>query len=109
MHSQDDEDKEEVERKTVAFWETYLIIVENGGSQIHLEDIMIFATGMKEQAYGQTPNISFLHPKNGNPASKYPISSTCSCTLYLPLHDTLEMFKEAMDFGILNGSQFGRA
>ncbi|KAK3588095.1 hypothetical protein CHS0354_012151 [Potamilus streckersoni] len=98
-----------VEQRTTEFWKTYLSIVEAGGSPINLENILMFATGMKEQPYGQYPKIYFNHSYFGEPASKYPTSSTCSCVLYLPLHDTFEEFKEAMDFGILNGDQFGNA
>ncbi|KAL3831438.1 hypothetical protein ACJMK2_023189 [Sinanodonta woodiana] len=97
----------DVERKTIEFWETYLRIVEAGDSDITLEDILMFATGMKEQPYGKYPKICFHH--YGETGSKYPTSSTCSCCLYLPLHETFEEFKEAMDFGILNGSQFGQS
>ncbi|KAK3588164.1 hypothetical protein CHS0354_012229, partial [Potamilus streckersoni] len=104
-----EEDNEEMEQKTVQFWGIYLCIVEAGGSPINLEDIMMFATGMKEQPYGQSPKIYFSHPYGGNSGSKYPRSSTCSCTLYLPLHETFSEFKKSMDFGILNGSEFGLA
>ncbi|KAK3588098.1 hypothetical protein CHS0354_012154 [Potamilus streckersoni] len=97
----------EAETKTVEFWENYIHIVEAQGSQVTLADIMMFTTGMKEQPYGQCPKIYFCHSHDGEPASRYPRSSTCSCVLYLPLYETFEEFKEAMDFGILNGIQFG--
>ncbi|KAL3831440.1 hypothetical protein ACJMK2_023191 [Sinanodonta woodiana] len=90
------------------FWPNLLIDVSlrAGDSQITLEDILMFATGMKEQPYGQYPTIYFNH--DSETGSKYPTSSSCFCCLYLPLHETFEEFKEAMDFGILHGSQFGQ-
>uniref|UniRef100_A0A3B5QY90 HECT domain-containing protein n=1 Tax=Xiphophorus maculatus TaxID=8083 RepID=A0A3B5QY90_XIPMA len=75
---------------------------EKGSKQktgLSLQDILMFATGLNT-----LPPSSILPPPKliFQATSRFPVSSTCSNTIKIPMSKTYHQFKEDMDFGIQN-------
>ena len=74
-------------------------------SNATLVDVLVFATGANEpppMGFDSTLNLEFT-------MRKFPLANTCGLTLLLPLHHAAcNLFKEAMDFVILNSPCFGQ-
>lgn len=71
---------------------------------VSLEDVLMFATGLAAlPPAGMTPppRIVFLTD------SPFPMASTCTNTLKLPLLDSYSVFKTNMEFGIQSAPGFG--
>ena len=85
------------------------ITAENGDViDIKLEDILVFATGASEvppMGFDEQPSVSFKNPDEVGGA--LPSASTCSNTMYLPVHDTYGTFKDKFLFGITCAVGFG--
>ena len=81
------------------------VFTDNESNAI-LEDVLVFATGVNERppmGFDSTLNLEFT-------MRKFPLANTSGLTLLLPLHHAAyNLFKEAMDFAILNSPCFGQA
>ncbi|XP_065104077.2 uncharacterized protein [Paramisgurnus dabryanus] len=92
------------ESKTLSFWSDYLLDCEEHQTEVSLENLLMFATGLTSlPPAGITPQpcIVFLD------TSPFPMANTCANTLKLPLSETYSSFKSHMDFGIQNSPGFG--
>lgn len=90
----------------------FLYIFTEGSTVVTLEDVLIFATGTNRippLGLLPSPNLSFLHKDDEDGQSKFPIANTCANQLKLPIHPSYDLFKENVEFGILNSPNFGRA
>ncbi|XP_062600097.1 G2/M phase-specific E3 ubiquitin-protein ligase-like [Saccostrea cucullata] len=99
-----------VEDRLVGYWRDFLQDAEEGATVVTLEHLLIFATGTNRVpplGLSPSPVLSFLHEEEGG--GKFPIANTCGNELKIPIHPSFEMFKENMEFGILNAPNFGRA
>lgn len=89
-----------------------IFIFTEGSTVVTLEDVLIFATGTNRippLGLLPSPNLSFLHKDDEDGQSKFPIANTCANQLKLPIHPSYDLFKENVEFGILNSPNFGRA
>lgn len=92
------------ESKTLSFWSDYLLDCEEHQTEVSLENLLMFATGLTSlPPAGITPQpcIVFLD------TSPFPMANTCANTLKLPLSDTYSSFKSHKDFAIQNSPGFG--
>lgn len=92
------------ESKTIGFWADYLLDCEEQESAASLEDVLMFATGLRSlppAGIQPRPSIEFLSN------SQFPMAHTCGNIIKLPLADTYSSFKTSMDFGIQNSPGFG--
>ncbi|XP_051774828.1 G2/M phase-specific E3 ubiquitin-protein ligase-like [Erpetoichthys calabaricus] len=99
--------KRREEGRIASYWADYLLDIEGNISSTDptLEDIVMFATGLKmipPLGFEPRPTIKFLHDN-----SPFPTANTCSNTLCLPLHSSYDSFKFHISFGILNSPGFG--
>lgn len=80
---------------------------DEGVIELHLGDLLSFITGADHNpplGFEVTPEIDF----SNDPRRDYPIASTCSNTIYLPLHLTeYENFKNKMDEAMISGHGYG--
>lgn len=101
--------KRRQETRAVVFWRDWLLEVEGGdAAPISLEYILMFATGLDRVpavGFSTQPELTFLHEED-EPAV-FPTSNTCSLILRIPVKNTYESFKTAMEVGIGNADQFG--
>ena len=101
--------RREVKEETLLHWSYFLsdveqgsITVESGGqiSTLTLKDILAFVTGATSfpvLGFEQQGTITFLH--NGG---MFPMASTCSLQVCLPVHKDYKVFRAKMAFDILN-------
>ncbi|MEQ2312197.1 hypothetical protein AMECASPLE_028338 [Ameca splendens] len=92
------------ENKTAGFWADYLLDCEEHNSEVTLEDVLMFATGVPCMPHaGLDPQrcLEFLN------SSKFPMANTCANTLKLPLLDNYNTFKDNMNFWMRNSPGFG--
>lgn len=69
-----------------------------------LEDILMFATGLKEiPAAKLIPQPQLTFQKH----SRFPEANVCANTIKLPILPSYEIFEEAMNYGIKNAPGFG--
>lgn len=76
---------------------------ERNGS-LSLEDILMFATGLREippAAIQPKPRLLF------QTTSRFPVADVCANTIKIPVLHSYEDFQEAMDYGIQNSPGFG--
>lgn len=69
-----------------------------------LEDILMFATGLKEIPAAKLisqPQLTFQKH------SRFPEANVCANTIKLPILPSYEIFEEAMNYGIKNAPGFG--
>lgn len=97
-------------------WVTFLSDIEEAGGEIHIEsgnenftlslsDILTFATGSLEiSPMGFTPKPAIMFCTS----TYFPIASTCSNTLTLPVCLSYEQFQYNVAFGICNSPGFQR-
>ena len=80
-------------------------LFSDGDTSAILSDVLVFTTGASEMppsGFDTTPEVAFTE-------GSLPRANTCSTTLYLPIsHEDYNLFKESMDFGILNSPCFGQ-
>lgn len=98
--------------KTIKLFIFYIYIFTEGSTVVTLEDVFIFATGTNSiPPLGLLPSpiLSFLLKDEEDGQSKFPIANTCANQLKLPIHSSYDLFKENVEFGILNSPNFGRA
>lgn len=70
-----------------------------------LQDVLVFVTGTDEPPPLGFESALVIEFTDG----RFPTANTCGLKLRLPLqHAEYEMFKEAMDFAILNSPCFGQ-
>ena len=96
-----------LEEEATFFWISILAEIEGHASDLEFsfEDILIFVTGAADvppMGFSPSPTIEFCDE------IKYPIASTCSNVLTLPLNQAYEEFKDNFVFGILNSHGFMR-
>ncbi|XP_037309090.2 G2/M phase-specific E3 ubiquitin-protein ligase-like isoform X2 [Pungitius pungitius] len=92
------------EEKTLSFWADYLLDCEESQSEVTLEEVFMFATGVPcipPAGMEPQPRLHFLA------SSTLPMANTCANTLMLPLLNNYSTFKEKMTFGIKNSPGFG--
>ncbi|XP_067303507.1 G2/M phase-specific E3 ubiquitin-protein ligase-like [Pseudorasbora parva] len=93
------------ESRTLCFWSDYLLDCEEHQTEVPLEDVLMFSTGLTSlppAGMAPQPCIVFLED------SPFPMANTCTNTLKLPLKlDTYSHFQTQMDFGIQNSPGFG--
>ena len=82
-----------LEEEALFFWISILeeIEYEAGEIGISFKDILIFTTGASDvppMGFSPTPTIQF------NDGMKFPLASTCSNVLTLPLNQTYDEFKD---------------
>ncbi|XP_034273844.1 G2/M phase-specific E3 ubiquitin-protein ligase [Pantherophis guttatus] len=78
------------------FWMGYLQETEGGESSVTLEDILVFATGIRSIppiGFEPDPSVMFLH-------IKYPIGKRDLNCLQLPITKSYENFKKVLDIAI---------
>ncbi|CAG5974199.1 unnamed protein product, partial [Menidia menidia] len=92
------------ETRVLGFWRDFLLDTEEQKTGLSLQDILMFATGLNT-----LPPSSILPPPKliFQATSRFPVSSTCSNTIKIPMSKTYHQFKEDMDFGIQNSPGFG--
>ncbi|PIK51156.1 putative G2/M phase-specific E3 ubiquitin-protein ligase-like [Apostichopus japonicus] len=100
------------EARTLTYWLDMLIDIDDKQSTISHRDILIFATGLDTVpaiGFQSSPQLQFLHDAeiNEGQISQFPKAHTCACILKLPIHNSYELFKEKMEFGILSAAGFG--
>lgn len=96
------------ETRTIAYWRDWLLQVEDGETPLSLGDILAFATGLENipaMGFPSQPELDFLHPEDG--PALYPIANTVVLKLSLPVHQTYNKFKSAMETGIGCAFHFG--
>ncbi|XP_038146879.1 G2/M phase-specific E3 ubiquitin-protein ligase-like, partial [Cyprinodon tularosa] len=92
------------ETKVIGFWADFLLECEDGVISLSLPDVLMFATGLSAlppAGITPRPSIGFLND------SPFPMATTCSNTLKLPLLDSYSVFRKNMEFGIKNAPGFG--
>ncbi|KAI7790393.1 putative G2/M phase-specific E3 ubiquitin-protein ligase-like [Triplophysa rosa] len=92
------------ETRILGYWRDYLLDTGEQEAGLSLQDILMFATGLDSlppSTIVPQPKLCFER------TSSYPISSTCTNTIKLPMSKSYESFKNAMDFGIQNSPGFG--
>ncbi|KAJ8914876.1 hypothetical protein NQ315_014889, partial [Exocentrus adspersus] len=103
--------KRNIEAKILSFWKDYLLDCEEGESEVQLKDILCFATATEQippLGFQSSPELQFLHDEE----FLWPKANTCAPILYLPVSykdNEYDKFKSNMDYGILNGMEFGFA
>ena len=90
------------------------VTFSDGDSRITLNQILVFSTGtdcIPAIGFEPLPTVGFQHDKRmgyqRDFVSKFPIASTCSNTLYLPVLANYNEFKHFMEEGILQSPGFG--
>ncbi|XP_028577255.2 G2/M phase-specific E3 ubiquitin-protein ligase isoform X1 [Podarcis muralis] len=79
--------------RSLDFWMGYLQETEGGESAVTLEDILVFATGIRDIppiGFDPEPAVKFLH-------IKYPVGKRHLNCLELPITKSYEKFKRIMD------------
>ncbi|KAL1273710.1 hypothetical protein QQF64_026524 [Cirrhinus molitorella] len=98
------------ESRVLCYWRDWLIDVEGGEcSELHLKDILIFASGLSRippLGFPVQPTLEFLHTAS-NTTKPLPDAHTCSVVLRLPLHTSFAEFKFWMESGIIQSPTFG--
>ncbi|XP_016117945.1 G2/M phase-specific E3 ubiquitin-protein ligase-like, partial [Sinocyclocheilus grahami] len=92
------------ESRTLSFWSDYLLDCEEHQTEVPLENVLMFATGLTSlppAGVAPQPWIVFLDN------SLFPTANTCTNTLKLPILETYSLFQTQMDFGIQNSPGFG--
>uniref|UniRef100_A0A8D0CC70 G2/M-phase specific E3 ubiquitin protein ligase n=2 Tax=Salvator merianae TaxID=96440 RepID=A0A8D0CC70_SALMN len=82
--------------RSLDFWMGYLQETEGGESAVTLEDILVFATGIRDVppiGFDPEPAVKFLQ-------IKYPVGKRDLNCLELPITKSYEKFKRSMDFAI---------
>ncbi|XP_062974961.1 G2/M phase-specific E3 ubiquitin-protein ligase [Elgaria multicarinata webbii] len=82
--------------RSLDFWMGYLQETDSGESAVTLEDILVFATGIRNIppiGFDPEPSVKFLH-------IKYPIRKRHLNCLELPITKSYEKFKTILDFAI---------
>ncbi|KAL3977584.1 serine/threonine-protein phosphatase 2A regulatory subunit B' [Sarotherodon galilaeus] len=90
--------------RVLSYWQDYLLSVEERNGSLYLEDILMFATGLKEippAAIQPKPQLLF------QTTSRFPVADVCANTIKIPVLHSYEDFQEAMDYGIQNSPGFG--
>jgi len=80
----------------------------DGEASLSLGDILAFATGLEKIpaiGFPTQPELEFLHPEDG--PALYPTANTGALILRLPVHQTYNKFKSAMETGIGCAVNFG--
>lgn len=92
------------EERVLGYWLDYLIAVKEDGSGMSLQDILMFATGLKEiPAAKLIPQPQLTFQKH----ARFPEANVCANTIKLPILPSYEIFEEAMNYGIKNAPGFG--
>ncbi|XP_020644109.3 G2/M phase-specific E3 ubiquitin-protein ligase [Pogona vitticeps] len=84
--------------RSLDFWMGYLQETEVGESAVTLEDILVFATGVRNIppiGFDPEPSVNFLH-------IKCPIGKRHINCLELPITESYKKFKRILDFSIRN-------
>ncbi|XP_026016631.1 G2/M phase-specific E3 ubiquitin-protein ligase-like [Astatotilapia calliptera] len=92
------------ETRVLSYWQDYLLSVEERNGSLSLEDILMFATGLRElppAAIQPKPQLLF------QTTSRFPVADVCANTIKIPVLHSYEDFQEAMDYGIQNSPGFG--
>ncbi|XP_056624921.1 G2/M phase-specific E3 ubiquitin-protein ligase-like isoform X3 [Triplophysa dalaica] len=92
------------ETRIIGYWRDYLLDTGEQEAGLSLQDILMFATGLDSlppSTIVPQPKLCFER------TSSYPIASTCTNTIKLPMSKSYEELKNAMDFGIQNSPGFG--
>ncbi|XP_039463252.1 G2/M phase-specific E3 ubiquitin-protein ligase isoform X2 [Oreochromis aureus] len=92
------------ETRVLSYWQDYLLSVEERNGSLYLEDILMFATGLREippAAIQPKPQLLF------QTTSRFPVADVCAITIKIPVLHSYEDFQEAMDYGIQNSPGFG--
>ncbi|XP_038132896.1 G2/M phase-specific E3 ubiquitin-protein ligase [Cyprinodon tularosa] len=102
--SPDGSNRRAQENKTTSYWADYLLDCEEHNSEVTLEDVLMFATGVPSippAGMDPQPCLEYIYTSN------FPMANTCANTLKLPLLDSYITFKHSMNFGIKNSPGFG--
>ncbi|PIK37558.1 G2/M phase-specific E3 ubiquitin-protein ligase [Apostichopus japonicus] len=97
--------------QNVDYWLDMLIDIDDKQSTISHRDILIFTTGLDTVpaiGFQSSPQLQFLHDAEFNEGqrSQFPKAHTCACILKLPIHNSYELFKEKIGFGLLSAAGF---
>ncbi|XP_071841181.1 G2/M phase-specific E3 ubiquitin-protein ligase-like [Apostichopus japonicus] len=97
------------EARTLTYWLDMLIDIDDKQSTISHRDILIFTTGLDTVpaiGFQSSPQLQFLHDAEFNEGqrSQFPKVHTCACILKLLIHNSYELFKEKIEFGILSAA-----
>ncbi|XP_070547148.1 G2/M phase-specific E3 ubiquitin-protein ligase-like isoform X1 [Ptychodera flava] len=102
-------DKRSEELEVLAYWRDYLLDIEEGESDITLKDIVIFATGLDNippLGFSPCPTLAFQRAEGCD--RTLPVANKCGNVLRIPVVRSYELFKECMEYGILNSPGFGQ-
>ncbi|XP_041834351.1 G2/M phase-specific E3 ubiquitin-protein ligase-like [Melanotaenia boesemani] len=104
--------KRSTENLILCLWENFIFEAEDEDSDVSLEKILFFSTGLKSFPpldLRPSPTLCFLHDaEDSGKLSSYPKANTCTNQLYLPtVHKTYHEFKNHMVFGICASAGFG--
>lgn len=95
----------------------FLFILTEGVASVTLEQLLVFVTGadcIPPLGFDPQPMVEFLHDAipsidgKTHYVSKYPVTSTCSNTIMLPLSETYDIFKFHLEDAIIMSPGFGR-
>ncbi|XP_016400282.1 G2/M phase-specific E3 ubiquitin-protein ligase-like [Sinocyclocheilus rhinocerous] len=103
-HSPVGSNQRQKESRTLSFWSDYLLDCEEHQTEVPLENVLMFATGLTSlPPAGVAPQPCIVFLDN----SPFPMANTCTNTLKLPILETYSLFQTQMDFGIQNSPGFG--
>ncbi|XP_039458268.1 G2/M phase-specific E3 ubiquitin-protein ligase-like [Oreochromis aureus] len=79
------------ETRVISYWQDYLLSVEERNGSLSLEDILMFATGLREippAAIQPKPRLLF------QTTSRFPVADVCANTIKIPVLHSYEDFKK---------------
>ncbi|KAM4534249.1 uncharacterized protein PAE49_022536 [Odontesthes bonariensis] len=85
VYSEDRSSRRVLEEETMFSFEQWLVDIEEGETEVHFEDLLVFATGadyVPSLGFPTEPSIEFYDQEPG--VRRLPYASTCSLTIYLP-------------------------
>ena len=111
-YSDEGSNNRQVEGLVLSRWNDFLQDVEEKAVEITFNDILFFASGVREVPPGGIElHVGFLHaPEQHGGKSRFPKANACSCELMLPVvHQTYDEFKKDLTFAFLNTRGYGYA
>ena len=111
-YSDEGSNNRQVEGLVLSRWNDFLQDVEEKQVEITFNDILFFASGVREVPPGGIElHVGFLHaPEQHGGKSRFPKANACACELMLPVvHQTYDEFKKDVAFAFLNTRGYGYA
>ncbi|XP_077977462.1 G2/M phase-specific E3 ubiquitin-protein ligase-like [Glandiceps talaboti] len=95
------------ELTVLSYWRDYLVDVEEGEAEVTLKALVVFATGLDgipPLGFSPSPTLDFRRADGcGEGLKLLPIANTCA---NMPIVNSYDIFKDSLEFGILNSQGF---